>query len=124
MAHGHRTAPYGSWPSPLGAADVARGEAQLDWVGFVGDEVWWTEALPEEGGRAALMRGGPDGPEEALPGGGWDVRTRVIEYGGRPWLALSDRAEDGVVFTHAGDQRVHLWRPGAEPVPLSPPGAW
>ncbi|MFJ1598528.1 alpha/beta hydrolase family protein [Streptomyces sp. NPDC088261] len=124
MAHGHRTAPYGSWPSPLGAADVARGEAQLDWVGFVGDEVWWTEALPEEGGRAALMRGGPDGPEEALPGGGWDVRTRVIEYGGRPWLAVSGRPEDGVVFTHAGDQRVHLWRPGTEPVPLSPPGAW
>lgn len=55
---------------------------------------------------------------------GWDVRTRVIEYGGRPWLALGDRAEDGIVFTHGPDQRVYRWQPGGDPVPLSPAGAW
>ncbi|MFG1860844.1 alpha/beta hydrolase family protein [Microbispora bryophytorum] len=123
MAQARRTAPYGTWPSPIRPVDVARGEALLEWVGFVGDEVWWTEALPEEEGRAALMRRGPEGVAEALPPG-WDVRTRVIEYGGRPWAALSHRAEDGVVFTHAADQRVYHWRPGAAPIPLSPPGAW
>jgi dipeptidyl aminopeptidase/acylaminoacyl peptidase len=123
MAHGQRTAPYGSWTSPIGAGDVARGEALLEWVGFVGGEVWWTEALPEEGGRAALMRGGPDGPVEALPGR-WDVRTRVIEYGGSPWLALSADPADGIVFTHGPDQRVYRWRPGTDPVPLTPPGSW
>ncbi|MEU9579600.1 alpha/beta hydrolase family protein [Streptomyces chilikensis] len=121
MAHGRRTDPYGSWTSPIGAADVARGEALPEWVGFVGDEVWWTEPLPEEGGRAALMRGGPDGPVEALPGR-WDVRSRVIEYGGRPWAAVSADPADGVVFTHGPDQRLYRWRPGTEPVPLTPPG--
>jgi dipeptidyl aminopeptidase/acylaminoacyl peptidase len=117
------SARYGSWPSPVGAADVARGEALLEWVGFVGEEVWWTEARPEQGGCSALTRRGADGVGPALPGG-WDVRSRVIEYGGRPWLALSERAEDGVVFVHYTDQRVYRWRPGADPWPLSPEGAW
>ncbi|PKW00391.1 Dipeptidyl aminopeptidase/acylaminoacyl peptidase [Streptomyces sp. 1222.5] len=123
MTAQRRTAPYGSWPSPIEAADVARGEALVEWVGFVGDEVWWTEARPEENGRSALVRHTPEGPVEALPGR-WDVRTRVIEYGGRPWQALSDRAEDGIVFVHAADQRVYRYRPGRAPVPLSPAGAW
>ncbi|MFD4549863.1 S9 family peptidase [Streptomyces sp. NPDC058466] len=123
MTGERRTAPYGSWPSPIGAAEVARGEALVEWVGFVGDEVWWTEARPEENGRGALVRHTSKGPEEALPGH-WDVRTRVIEYGGRPWQALSERAEDGVVFVHAADQRVYRHRPGGTPVPLTPAGAW
>ncbi|MFB7400268.1 alpha/beta hydrolase family protein [Streptomyces rubiginosohelvolus] len=115
--------PYGSWPSPIEADDAARGDALLEWVGFLGDDVCWTEVLPEEDGRSGLMRRTADGVEEVLPPG-WDVRTRVIEYGGRPWLALSGRAADGLVFTHGPDQRLHRWRPGSDPVPLSPPGAW
>ncbi|WP_435297368.1 alpha/beta hydrolase family protein [Streptomyces sp. YPW6] len=115
--------PYGSWPSPITADDAARGDALLEWAGFLGDDVCWTEVLPEEDGRSGLMRRTLDGVEEVLPPG-WDVRTRVIEYGGRPWLALSGRAADGLVFTHGPDQRLHRWRPGSEPVPLSPPGAW
>ncbi|MFE9378106.1 prolyl oligopeptidase family serine peptidase [Streptomyces sp. NPDC006855] len=115
--------PYGSWPSLITADDAARGDALLEWAGFLGDDVCWTEVLPEEDGRSGLMRRTADGVEEVLPPG-WDVRTRVIEYGGRPWLALSGRAADGLVFTHGPDQRLHRWRPGSEPAPLSPPGAW
>ncbi|MFJ7269916.1 prolyl oligopeptidase family serine peptidase [Streptomyces sp. NPDC099050] len=115
--------PYGSWPSPVGPEDAARGDALLEWVGFLGADVCWTEALPEDDGRSALMRRSAEGIAEVLPPG-WDVRTRVIEYGGRPWLALSDRAEDGIVFTHGPDQRVYRWLPGHDPVPLSPRGDW
>jgi dipeptidyl aminopeptidase/acylaminoacyl peptidase len=116
MNHVRNTAPCGSWPSPVGADDVAAGEALVEWLGFVGDEVWWTEVRPGDGGRNALMRHTGEGIVDALPG--WDVRTRVIEYGGRPWAP----AGDGVVFVHYADQRVYRWTPGAEPVPLSPVG--
>lgn len=117
-----RTAPYGTWDSPIEAQHVARDGALLDWVGFVDDEVWWTETRPDDGGRNALMRRGPDGTvREALPPGRWDVRNRVMEYGGRPWLALPGR-HAGVVFTHGKDQRVYRCRPGTVPVPLSPAG--
>jgi len=111
--------PYGVWPSPITAADVARNEALVEWVTFVGDEVWWIEAKPDENGRSALVRAGAGGTTEALPPG-WDVRTRVIEYGARPWAPLGDGPTAGVVFTHWADQRVYRWAPGAEPVPISP----
>ncbi|MFB6810046.1 alpha/beta hydrolase family protein [Streptomyces sp. NPDC056387] len=114
-------APYGSWRSALAADDVARGAALPEWLDFVGGEVWWTEPLAHDGGRSALMRRGPDGaPEEVLPGGR-DVRSRFNEYGARPWLPVSGRPGDGIVFSDGTDQRVHRWRPAAPAVPLSPP---
>ncbi|GAA4873940.1 alpha/beta hydrolase family protein [Kitasatospora terrestris] len=120
MSDRARTAPYGTWPSPVTPAEAARGGALVEWVGFLGADPCWTEALPEDGGRNALMRQGPDGgPAQLLPPG-WDVRSGVIEYGGRPWAALSDRAGDGLVFSHRGDQRAYRWSPGRDPVPLSP----
>lgn len=115
------TAPYGCWESPVDAASVAEGEALVEWLDFVGDEVWWTEARPEDDGRSALMRRLPDGTvTEALPPI-WDVRSRVIEYGGRPWLPLGDGVAAGIVFSHLADQRVYRWQPGGEPYPISPP---
>ncbi|MFD9333698.1 alpha/beta hydrolase family protein [Streptomyces sp. NPDC060028] len=113
--------PYGSWRSALGARDVARGATLPEWLDFVGGEVWWTEPLAHDGGRGALMRRGPDGsPQEVLPPG-WDVRSRLNEYGARPWLPLSGHLGDGIVFTHWADQRVYRWWPGTRPEPLSPP---
>lgn len=120
MEHRVRTAPYGTWPSPVTAADVVRSGVLLEWVGFLGADPCWTEVLPEDGGRNALMRRSPDGQIAQVLPPGWDVRSGVIEYGGRPWTGVSERAEDGVVFSHRGDQRVYLWSPGREPVPLSP----
>ncbi len=111
--------PYVAWRSPITATDVARNEALVEWVSFVGDEVWWTEARPDENGRSALVRHHAGGTAEALPST-WDVRTRVIEYGGRPWAPLGDDVRAGAVFTHWADQRVYRWAPGAEPVPISP----
>ncbi|MFD5468099.1 alpha/beta hydrolase family protein [Kitasatospora sp. NPDC127059] len=120
MADRARSAPYGTWPSPVTPADVVRSGVLVEWVGFLGADPCWTEVLPEDGGRNALMRRGPDGAAVQVLPPGWDVRSGVIEYGGRPWTAVSDRADDGVVFSHRGDQRLYRWSPGREPVPLSP----
>lgn len=70
MSHEPEQAPYGSWRSELAARNVARGAALPEWLDFVGEEVWWTEPLPHDGCRNALMRRGPDGaPQEVLPPG-------------------------------------------------------
>lgn len=116
-------APYGTWTSPITAADVAAGEALLEWVGFVGDEVWWTETRPSEQGRSALVRCAAGGAVTDVLDAGWSVRTRVIEYGGRPWLPLGPDPSDGFVFTNWDDQRVYRAEPGGRPRPLSPPPA-
>ncbi|HZG05388.1 MAG TPA: prolyl oligopeptidase family serine peptidase [Streptomyces sp.] len=124
-------APYGTWPSPIDARLVAAHDGHPEYVGTVGQEVWWTEPRPAEGGRRALMRLRPYGggsadpvrPESVLPEP-WNVRSRVIEYGGRPW-AGAERETGGplVVFVHHADQRMYAVEPdlpGAGPRPLTP----
>lgn len=114
------TKPYGSWPSPVDAALAAAHDGHPEWVGFVGDETWWTEPRPAEGGRRTLVRGTTG--ESALPAP-WNVRSRVIEYGGHPWAgAVRAGGRRLLVFVHFDDQRLYAYEPGGEPRPLTPPG--
>ena len=111
--------PYGSWPSPVDAALAAAHDGRPDWVGVVGDEIWWTEPRPAEGGRRALVRRRADGGEESVLPAPWNVRSRVIEYGGRPWTGVVHDGRPLIVFTHFADQRLYRFEPGAEPRPLT-----
>lgn len=116
------TGAYGTWPSPIGAALAASRDGRPEYVGAVGDELWWTEPRPAEAGRRALVRRLADGTTAELPAP-WNARSRVIEYGGRPW-AGAERAEGGplVVFVHFDDQRLYAYAPDGprEPWPLTP----
>lgn len=119
------TGAYGTWPSPIDAALAARHDGRPEYVGVVGDEVWWTAPRPTEGGRRALVRRRVDGTEESVLPAPWNVRSRVIEYGGLPWAGLA-RGDDGplVVFVHFADQRLYAYEPDAPtdsgPRPLTP----
>ncbi|GAA2770796.1 prolyl oligopeptidase family serine peptidase [Streptomyces rameus] len=120
MGDGMRRAPYGTWPSPIDAALAAAHDGRPEWVGFVGDEIWWTEPRPAEGGRRALVRRRTDGAEESVLPAPWNVRSRVIEYGGRPWTGVSHDGRPLVVFVNFADQRLYRYEPGGEPRPLTP----
>lgn len=122
-------APFGSWQSPISGrtatAGLAAGQiAAPSYVGLVGDEVWWVEPRPEEDGRTALVRRRADGVTEALLPPPWDVRSRVIEYGGRPWAAAGSGTGTLAVFVHCGDQRLYAFRVErgvrSAPFPLTP----
>ena len=115
-----QTSPYGSWPSPIDAALAAAHDGHPEWLGLVGDEVWWTEPRPAEGGRRTLVRRRPDGTEESLLPAPWNVRSRVIEYGGNPWAGTVVAGQPLVVFVHFADQRLYRYEPGSEPRPLTP----
>jgi dipeptidyl aminopeptidase/acylaminoacyl peptidase len=93
--------PYGSWPSPISIEEQA--EAGDSWFGYaiVGLDdrgVLWIESRAAEGGRAALIR---EGAGEVVPG--FDVRTRVHEYGGGAVWQHSD----SVFFSNFTDGCVH-----------------
>ena len=115
-------APYGTWKSPISAADVARGKMLLSFPDIAGDEVWWQESRPAEGGRVTIMAAGADGapPRELLPAP-WYARTRVHEYGGKAYLPVPS-ASGGfdLVFANFADQRLYRLASGADPAPLTP----
>lgn len=109
------TTPYGAWPSPLSAAQVAAGSVRLAWPRLVGDEVWWTEGRPAEAGRNTVVRRTADDTVADVLPAPWNARTRVHEYGGNPWTA--DRG--ALVFAEFTDQRLYRLEPGAEPTALT-----
>lgn len=109
------TSPYGSWPSPFSAASVAGSSPRIDGARFVGDEIWWGESVPAEGGRVTVRS---STGREVLPGP-WNARSRVHEYGGGAWTA----DPDGILyFVDATDQRVYRLTADGEPMPLTPEG--
>jgi dipeptidyl aminopeptidase/acylaminoacyl peptidase len=119
------SAPYGSWSSPITALAVAGGEHPVGSPRPVGDELWWHELRPTEGGRISIRRRTPDGAVQDVLPAPWNARTRVHEYGGGAWTVT----DAGVaVFAEYTDQRLYrLDAPGGTPVPLTPepaePGA-
>jgi dipeptidyl aminopeptidase/acylaminoacyl peptidase len=97
-------AAYGTWSSPIDGAAVAQDRGWTHaLVTRAGDDVYWSEARPLEGGRDAIVvRRAGAAPVDAIPGD-YSARTRVHEYGGGAFTV----AGDTVFFCHDADQRVH-----------------
>lgn len=109
-------APYGSWPSPVTAELLVASTVGLGGPAVDGDDVWWSELRPAEGGRVQLVRRGPDGTAVDVLPEGLSARTRVHEYGGGAWLVA-----DGVAYaTSFADQRVYRIGAGGDAVALTP----
>ena len=129
--------PFGAWPSPITAAEVARGRVRISFAVVIGGDTWWQEGLPEEGGRITVVHRGPGGKHSVLLPAPWNARTRVHEYGGLSYLVVprastrppapGKRAPRGheIVFANYADQRLYLAGPevadGSQaPRPLTP----
>ncbi|RIK45413.1 MAG: peptidase [Chloroflexi bacterium] len=109
-----QVAPYGSWQSPLSAADIYADSIRLRDLRLDGDTLYWVEARPD--GRSVLVRRTPGGTAEDLTPPGFSVRTRVHEYGGAAYVV-----DQGVVyFANFADQRLYRQRPGQPPELLAP----
>ena len=109
--------PTGSWPTPITSELVVRAAARLGEVVVDGDDIWWSESRPAEGGRSVIVRRSPDGTvTDALPAP-WNARTRVHEYGGGSWTV-----QDGTLwFTEFTDQRLYRLDAGGDtPVAVTP----
>ncbi|HEX9031375.1 MAG TPA: prolyl oligopeptidase family serine peptidase [Streptosporangiaceae bacterium] len=132
--------PYGEWPSPITAAQVAGSRLRVAFPTVIGESTWWQEDRPDEGGRTTVMRSDSGGEPVPLLPAPWAARTRVHEYGGIAYLPVqsptataalaaagqaADRHDIPVVFANLHDQRLYLAGPDvaegrAQPVPLTP----
>jgi dipeptidyl aminopeptidase/acylaminoacyl peptidase len=111
------TAPYGSWKSPISAELVASAGVRLGELAVDGDTLYWLEGRPLEGGRQVLCRSAGDGQPQDLTPPGFNVRTRVHEYGGGSYTVRHGT----VLFANFADQRLYRQGPGdPEPRPITP----
>jgi dipeptidyl aminopeptidase/acylaminoacyl peptidase len=128
--------PYGEWPSPITAAEIAGGESKGAFPVIIGSDTWWQQGLPDEGGRTTIMHSS-GGKQSTLLPAPWSARTRVHEYGGQAFLpvpraALQPEQSQGrsakgyeIVFANFADQRLYLAGPGVadgreQPRPITP----
>jgi dipeptidyl aminopeptidase/acylaminoacyl peptidase len=108
------TLPAGTWPSPITARSLVAGSVGISEVIPDGDDVWWAESRPDNGGRTTIVRW-RDSARHDVTGPATNVRTSVHEYGGGAWWAA-----DGVAYyVEFSDQRLRRIEPGGEPVVLS-----
>lgn len=112
-----RTAPYGTWASPVAATDLTAAVVGLDRGVVDGDRILWTEAHPEQGGRVGLwcIDSGSE-PIELTPND--NVRNTINEYGGGAWTAAAGM----VVYSTAPSGDLYLLSPTGVPRLLAPGG--
>ncbi len=113
-----RIAAYGTWESPLDLRQMFEQPSAPMYPCTYRGRLYWIEARAQEGGRLVLVRREHDGDETCLTPGGFSIRTRVHEYGGRCFAF----ARDSVYFSNDIDQRIYRQRlePGAVPTPVTP----
>jgi dienelactone hydrolase len=129
---------YGEWPSPIGVDMVAADSGTLSWPSVSGDETWWCQSDPSTA-TVQLFHCLPGGPPVAVLEPSWSVGNKSLGYGGRPYLVVTERDGQLVVFTNQADQRIYrltvadladgATNPegvGASPVPITPvdPSGW
>ena len=112
--------PFGSWPSPLTADDVAQrgvgSSSTLQAIRIDQENVYWIEPRPHEHGRSVIMKRDGKGIISTLTPDDFSVRSRVHEYGGGAYAVR----HDVVFFVNAGDQRIYRQSSSAPPSPITP----
>jgi dipeptidyl aminopeptidase/acylaminoacyl peptidase len=114
-----QTRPYGTWRSPISAADTVGGVVLFGQIAIDGGDLYWLEGRPSEGGRQVLVRRDQAGQISDVTPAPIYVRTKVHEYGGGPFTV----AEGKVAYSEFADQRLYLL--GHGPITPEPgrPGA-
>src|SRR5919202_1955555 len=112
-----KVAPYGSWASPITADLIASATIMLGQIALDGEDIYWSELRPTEGGRVVVVRRSPDGRTTDVTPAPFNARTRVHEYGGGDYTV----ADGTIYFSNFADQRLYRQRyDSSEPEPLTP----
>jgi dipeptidyl aminopeptidase/acylaminoacyl peptidase len=113
-----KTAPYGSWKSPITSDLIVKESIGLSQVKLDGNDIYWIEMRPSEGGRQVIVRHPSDGKSVDVTPREFNARTRVHEYGGGDYAV-----HGGVVcFSNFADQQLYRQAPNSIPESITKDG--
>ncbi|KAH8101563.1 alpha beta-hydrolase [Cristinia sonorae] len=108
-----KTAPFGTWKSPVTAAAIAAqsltGGLEDVYLDKATSHVYFAQKRPEENGRSAIVDAGT---RKDVLGKEWNARTKVHEYGG----AAATVYDGTVYFSNFEDNRVYMKAEGSEAI--------
>lgn len=110
-----KTAPYGSWKSPITSDLIVKESIGLSQPKLVEGDIYWIESRPSEGGRQVIIRQGRDGERVELTPPSFNARTRVHEYGGGDYVVWGA----SVYFSNFSDQQIYCVSRGGQPELIS-----
>ncbi len=99
----HSQKPYGTWGSPITSDIVAADSISIGDIVLDGPNTYWTEMRPADDARNVIVRRGSNGTISDITPAGFNVRTRVHEYGGGAFTVSGG----AVYFVNYADQRVY-----------------
>lgn len=111
-----KTAPYGSWKSPITSDTIVADSISLGSTDILEGTMYWQELRPKEDGRIVVVQRAPDGKNIDLIPQGFNARTRVHEYGGHAFTA----SKGILYFSNFADQRLYRIEAGGSPTPITP----
>src|SRR5713226_7156448 len=110
-----QVAPHGSWKSPITtdlivSESISPGQVVLD-----GQDIYWSETRPSEGGRSVIARRTTGGMVTDVLPPPFNACTRVHESRGGAFTVNNGE----IYFSNFKDQRVYRLAPGSEPEPIT-----
>ncbi len=111
-----QTAPYGSWQSPITPDLITSASIRLGMVALDGQDIYWIEGRPAEGGRNVIVRRTEEGTTTDILPSSFNARTSVHEYGGGDYVVRNGT----VYFSNFSDQRIYRVTANTAPEPITP----
>jgi dipeptidyl aminopeptidase/acylaminoacyl peptidase len=112
---GPKVAPYGSWKSPITSDSIVSKTIMPGQIALDGENIYWIETRPAEGGRYVIVRWSPDGQITDVTPPSFNARTLAHEYGGGSFVV----ANGTIFFSNFTDQRLYRQNTGSEPQPIT-----
>ena len=110
--------PYGSWKSPITSDLIVSGAIRFGKIVIDGDDTYWVEMRPEEGGRHVIVRRTSDGHTAEMTIAPFNVCSRVHEYGGGAFTVTNGT----IYFSNFEDQRIYRQTSNSAPQPITAAG--
>ncbi len=110
-----KQAGYGSWKSPITSEFIVSEAVGLSQPLLDGQDIYWIEMRPSEGGRLVIVRRDASGATSDVNSAPFNARTRVHEYGGGDYLVRNG----AVYFSNFADQQVYRQHGEEQPQPVT-----